>query len=282
MTRQEPFVIRLGQPIDAGRLSREIRIDESGRVEMTVESNEDDATRPSIGVYGTNIGPDHAARLRQMLLSLEHLKTAPSEELPPGESMALVSLTEQGTTRSRHIDPYSSVPAICRAADEFRHLEEEALKQPHRVVGLRSAIQLEPEAPRASLRITLRVTSIGTEPVAISDPRVADGTQNLAGFTLSAVRSDLPPQDIWPQHSKHIRLSAQHLVASEVPGAQGAPGVLSLKPNEQASFTYAATLDGWEPGTYSAKMILETGSPQGLVLVGRIVSMPVAVDVRGQ
>lgn len=276
--KDESFSISVSYPLDEGGLRYLLRIDQTGRAALTIESNVEEPEAEAIGIYQADIGREKALELKNMFSTLSKRPMPDSEPGLPTIPMVHVTLEEGGKTESRTIEPSSSSPAMCKVADHLKEVGKEVHKHPLRVIKLKAGLEKALVVRSEPIKLTIRLMSEGSEPVKIIDPLKAVKT-SAGGFTVWGVRSDLPPADLWPQHSKHQAITPEYLVKADVPKEADAVGVLVLKPAQTVSYEFNIPID-WEPGEYAVKIIFETISSSANVLKGNIISMPSKLKVQ--
>ncbi len=273
-----PFSISLSYPLDEGGLRYFLQIDHTGRAELVLESNVETPQIESIGIFQDNIGYDRALQLKNMFSTLRKMAVPAGDASVPTEIMVHVSLEEYGVTESRIIDPSTSPPAMCKAAEHLKAVGNDLLSHPLSTVSLKTGIDQDWIVCDDPIKVSIELTAQGKDRVMIVDPVKAVGN-NSGGFIIWGVRSDLPPADLWPEHSKHHALIPAYLTKAKIPNEPDANGLLTLKPAQQAFYEFTIPID-WEPGEYSVKFIFETYPDVGKGIKGSIISLPVKLKVR--
>jgi len=187
----------------------------------------------------------------------------------------MVSLEEAGKVIERKVDPYTTTPAICQIADQLDAIKEQAFKMPVQVLAMDFSLLNTKVEKNQKLILDINFTIQGTEIVKAISPIGKIGKPS--GFAIQAVRSDIPIEDVWPEHSKNLLLEKDHLVDTRIP-PQDEPDLIALKPYQRASFSFNIPVD-WEYGQYDIKLIFKTISSQPDVLHGVITSVPVTLTV---
>ena len=270
-----PFTISVMFPADEAGLNYILRIDETGRTEFTAESNELKPNVPAIGVYRTDIKAKQALKLKDTLLKLDKRGIPPSEPLPPGSDVVVISLEQEDSIIRRTLDPSALTPAMCKVAEDISAIREQAYKRPIRVITMDVSLPNTKVQQNQKLSLDIRLTAQGMDVVKVINP-IGKNNQS-GGITIRAVRSDLPIEEIWPQHSKHLSLEDDHLVNAKIP-PQDDPNLLTLRPSQIAYFSFNIRVD-WEPGQYDLRAIFESLSSQSDVLKGKITSGSVTLTV---
>jgi hypothetical protein len=275
MSQEEPFSISASFSVDETGLVHRMTIQHTGQVELVEESTADEPGRYTIGVYAVDIGPKRAQEFRSVWAALSRSPLPKSEPVPPGITLVRVNLEERGKTETWMIDPSTSPPAMCRAAERIRDFAKEVRKKPVREVELKTGLDPNVVDRSASLRLAVRLNGRGTEAARVVDPFKAAQT-GAGGFTLWGVRSDLPPADLWPQHSKQQVLTSRDATKSPQSGSNE---FLAIPPNQTAVYEFNVPIT-WEPGEYAVKVIFETLTSSDGAINGKIISAPVKVRVR--
>ncbi len=274
---QTPFTITASFPVDEGGLHHLIRLDETGRVDLVVENNADDADGDAIGAYRTEIGAERARELRDIWTTLSKRPRPTVPPVPPGAPMVMATLEEEGKKETWMIEPSSSPPAMCKAADHLRELGKEAVKKPLREIKMQAKLEQAAVEKSAAVKLVIQLSANGVEPVGIVDPLKAP-LMRQGGFTFWGVRSDLPPADLWPHHSVHQLLTTNFLKSSKTPNEPTKEGELFLEPPQTAEYEFSIPVN-WEPGEYEIRVIFETLSASSKTLRGKITSAPVKLKV---
>ena len=275
MSQEEPFTISASFSVDETSLVHRITIQHTGHVELVEESTADEPGRYTIGVYAVDIGSKRAQEFRGVWAALSRNPLPKPEPVPPGTTLVRVTLDEHGKTETWMIDPSTSPPAMCRAAERLQEFAKEVRKKPVREVGLKTELDPKVVDRSAPLRLTVRLTSSGAEAAQVLDPFKAP-QMGAGGFTLWGVRSDLPPADLWPQHSKQQVLTSRDATKSPPPGSNE---FLVIPPNQAAAYEFNVPIT-WEPGEYAVKIIFESLTGSEGAINGKIVSAPVKLRVR--
>jgi len=274
---QESFLITASFPIDEGGLHYTVSIDQTGRAELTIESNEEIPNDQSIGVYRAEIGQERAVDLKNNLKRLSKKPIPDSEPAPPGTPMVLVTLEENGEKISRIIDPSTSTKAMCKVADDIRSIGEEARQNPFRVINMQVDIDKDTVVRSESVRLAVRLTAEGSKEISIANPlNMITAKENV--FVFWGVRSDIPPMELWPYHSKHQKLTKEFLLNSELPEDFETEDLLKLEPSQMIMFEFNIPID-WEAGEYSIKVIFDAKGPKEKVLFGSIRSIATKLKV---
>lgn len=276
---QTPFVITASFPIGDGTLRYVVSLDQSGRTDLILESNEQDPANQAIGVYRTDIGERRAQEARNAWIALKRAPQPSPQIVPPGTPMVLATLEEGGKKEEWLIDPVTSSPAMCRAAEHLRNLGQEALKNPVREFRMHIQADKAEVGQSESVKISVQLTANGVEPVVIADPLPA-AAAGSGGITIWGLRSDIPPADLWPFHSNHQLLTPKFLDRSVIPDQSAAKGELVLQPRQSATYEFNIPIN-WEAGEYAVKIIFETFAGSDKALRGKIVSAPVTLRVKG-
>lgn len=271
----EPFVISVSFPAGEFGLCHSLRIEHTGQGVLTSESNRSESDIQAIGVYRTEIGATRATELRDNLVMLEKRGLPLSEPLPPGSEMVVITLEQAGKVTERFVDPHTSTAAICQIADQLTKIMEQAYKKPVRVATMDISLPNTELQQNGRMSLGIKLGTQGTQVVKIVNPVAEDG--QASGISVAGIRSDLPLEEIWPEHSKNLKVTQDLLVNAETP-TQDEPGLLALRPSQTASFSFSIPID-WEPGQYDVRISLETLSSEPEVLNGRITSSPVSLRV---
>lgn len=272
----ENFVITVQYPTQDRGFTCDLRIDQAGLAEWTVRSNSLKPDTQTVGLYRADIGPGRAVDLRTTLDLLDKRGLPAPKPLPPGQDIPVVRLEQNSQVRSRHIDPQSTSPAICQTAEQFRTIIQEAVKNPIRTVTLESVVSANTVTRGQPLLLTISLVAQGKENISTAHP--ATRNTALGGTIVWGVRSDIPVEDRWPQHSQQLTLAPNHLVEQSM--AQPSDGnILILAPGQAARFKFSIPLD-WEPGQYDLRIIYLSLGSQAEVLNGRITSLPVTFTIR--
>jgi len=275
LMNQGPFTITASFDADEGGLRHLLRLDHTGRADLVIESNVLEPATEAIGVYRAEIGKERAQEFRGVWAALSSRSMPESQPVPPGSTMVLVSLEEAGSTKTWMIEPSSSPPAMCKAAERFREVGKEAEKNPVREIRLKASLDKTVIERSTSVKVTIKLTAEGVEHVSVVNPLTAP-RKRTGGFTLWGVRSDLPPADIWPQHSIHKVLTSELLAASHDHIKEE---FLMLPPGQTSVYEFNVPIT-WEPGEYAVKVIFESLYSADKVLKGKIVSLPAKVKVQ--
>lgn len=273
-----PFSISVAYPLDEGGFRYFLRIDHTGRAELTIESNVETPRIEAIGIYGKDIGYDRALALKGMFSTLRKRPLPSGEPGLPTVPMVHVTLEEFGMTESRMIDPTTSPPAMCKVADHLKDVGKELIAHPLKVITMKTGVEKNRLVRSEPLKLSVGLTAEGSEAVMAVNP-LAAADKGEGGFTLWGVRSDLPSRDLWPQHSKHQALTEGHLLNADIPVQVESPGILVLKPYERAQYEFIIPIT-WEPGEYAVKIIFESIPVTDRALRGNIISMPFTLAVR--
>jgi hypothetical protein len=271
----DTFVISVTYPSDKRGFSEILRIDATGSVELTCESSTFTPDSREIGLYGGSVAEDQAEELKDSLLMLEKRGLPPREPMPPGSDLVVISLQQDEQITERRIDPHASSPAICKVAERFETIKKACRENPVRVVAMTCSLSGNSVNRQRTLSVEVRLSAQGEEPVKIHAP--VGKTEETGGLSVRAVRSDLPVEEIWPQHTKHLILTEQMLSASDGPTPDDA-GLLGLAPGESASYSFDFPVD-WEAGRYDLRVLFETLASGQDVLKGIITSPPTTVEV---
>jgi hypothetical protein len=274
----EKFVITIQYPTEDRGFTCDLRVDQTGLTEWTVRSNSLTSEDPTVGVYQTNIGPQRASELRTTLEMLDKRGLPAHEPLPPGEDLPVISLEQNGQVRSERVDPHLSSPAICKTSEHFKGVILQARRNPIRTITLKTSVHPDAVLPNQPLRFSLFLEANGTENVQVAYP--APKSTRLGGVIVWAMRSDIPIEERWPQHSKQLTLAAEHLIEKILP-QPGDENYLVLSPAQTAQFQCSVPMD-WEPGEYDLRIIYFTLGSDPSVLNGRITSQPTTLTVRPQ
>ncbi|MHC4583095.1 MAG: hypothetical protein ACYS3N_01115 [Planctomycetota bacterium] len=271
----DQFIISVRFPCGEIGFNHILRIDETGRAKLTKETNKPNPKIQAIGIYHTDIGTKKARKLRDSLSTLDKRGIPRSEPVPPGFEFVVVSLEEAGNVIKRKVDPYTTTPAICQIADQLGAIKEQASKMPIQVLVMDFSLLNTKVEKNQKLSLDIHFATQGTEIIKAINPIGEMGKPS--GFAIQAVRSDIPIEEIWPEHSKTLLLEKDHLVDTKIP-LQDEPDLVVLKPSQRASFSFNIPVD-WESGQYDLKVIFKTISAQPDVLHGVITSVPVTLTV---
>ncbi len=276
---KEEFTIEVSFPADEAGLVDQLKFDQDGNTELTMESSEQNANAMSIGRYFMSIDNQKATDLKNKFDRIERQGIPKGDIAPPGSEMVTVRLSQGSKKVIRTIDPSASSQTMCAVSDELKDIANQAaMKGPVHVVTMEADIQEDKVAVGGSLTIQITLRSTGTKDAVFVNPLSPVKEKSKSGrFTLWAVRSDLPPEDLWPHHSFHNELSATLLDNIQIPPQEN-DGVIKLKPSETAEFIFHQKID-CEPGGYAVKIIFETLNDEAELLNGKIISQAIAVTV---
>lgn len=266
-------------PADEAGLEDSFMVDQDGKAELTMESSEQNPDLFSIGYYTMDIGSKKADDLKKKLDRIQRSGIPAGDMAPPGTQMVRVKIIEDGKETVLTIDPGTSAPTMCALADEARDIADEtARKGSMKVVTMTVELEATDLAQGELLNCSIVLESTGKKDVSVVHPLESGGDKTQTGqFTLWAVRSDLPVEELWPHHSVHSQLMPLELVEKKIP-LQDAEGIINLPPAHTAEFKFSHTTD-WEPGTYEVKIIFETLGTSADLLKGKIISKPLTLKI---
>ena len=274
-TNQGPFTLTASFDVDEGGLRHLLRLDHTGRADLVIESHSPNQAHEAIGVYRAEIGKERAQEFKGIWAALSSRSLPESQPVPPGSPMVLVSLEEAGTKKEWLIEPSSSPPVMREAAERFREVGKEAEKNPVREIRMHVRLDKTAIDRSTPVRLMIKLEANGLEEVNVLNPLTAP-RKRIGGFTLWGVRSDLPPADLWPQHSIHKVLTPELL---STPQASASEDFLMLLPGQASVYEFNVPIT-WEPGEYTVKVIFESVINADKVLKGKIISLPVEVKLQ--
>ncbi len=273
-----PFSISTSYSLDEGGLRYCLQIDHTGQAELVLESNVETPQIESIGIFQENIGDDRALQLKNMFSALGKMPLSTGEPAVPTQLLVHVSLEEYGVTESWIIETSTCSSAMCTVAEHLKAVGKDLLSHPLSVISMKTGMVKDWVMCADPIQLSIELTAKGKNRAMIVDP-IKAVVKNSGGFTIWGVRSDLPPSDLWPEHSKHQALIPGYLTEAKVPNEPDANGLLMLKPAQQAFYEFTIPID-WDPGEYSVKIIFETYPDIDKSIKGNIISLPIKLVVR--
>ncbi len=268
--RRGTFLLTVTYPTDRIASNHVLRIDEQGSVVLEVETGLESTlvTPPeaTIGLYRAEVPPEQALELVKEARRAIRRGEGDTTPMLPDSAVVHLELVEENARRAHAVPGRGASRAIRKFSRRARGIAKLALASPARAlkaeVRLSSAVVQRGE----SLRARLILKAIGSEPVTFVDP-LDTPARALGEISLIAIRSDLAPEDLWPQHQKRLVLDHEHLVERQ--GPETRDGLCMLRPGESLDLAFDMPLS-WEPGRWSVRVSFASGAEQEHVLDGYV------------
>ena len=270
---EELFRVVFGRPIERN-FRKQLAIDQSGRCELTLESNVEIPETPVIGRFETRIDAAEAAWFHNQALRLTQRK-AELGPLLPGATLVHISVEEARVRRGEClVDPAHPPAEFVNLEQRLASIEAAARRAPVSGVRLEFALR-ESTIPRnRPVSIAVRITAVGSSRLAIIHPLYPpNGTSGR--LVLSGIRSDIPQSQLQFHHRQASELEPT------VP-QKSVWGPVYIGPNEPLVSVSEAVLD-WPPGPYRVRLIMETSGklPQVDLVLGCITTAAQQLVVAG-
>jgi|GEM_PF-2410827 len=258
---------------------QKLNIDRQGHARFESHTNWSSLDVPEMGVYQTTLAE---TELQQLAATLT---TPPFQSLPdhwgkvrPGDRTQRIRVTTNGTATEKLVGSSDPIdPGLKRVLDLLSRVAVAAKQQPLQVVRL-DLQQANIGQDGATLSLTLSLTNIGTDPVAVRSPgHLVPEANGSLSITLwpNAPATQLKPED------QRIALVTS-VRASAPPATASAAITLELAPGASAEYIAELALPSAAPGSTNVRLTYANyveRPEQREVLVGELLSRPTLINL---
>lgn len=246
--------IRYWSNVSSEAMPLEMTIYEAGLGILQVRSNRGQEKETVVGMFRAQVAPEQLDGLFAALRSDAFRSLSPPEGITPGQGVRSLSIFEskQQLVEKFATDDHPPSPPFLEAEGVALKLVAALRQKPVQAVSLQGVTIPKQFVRGSTVQFDLSLANPGSEAVALPAPArwEAAGTMLMA----MAVRSDVPPTQITPQHQHFESVSGGEVTLSSINPEEGR---IAIAPGQQLKLSFTKKID-WPPGLYDVHLALKT------------------------
>lgn len=221
---------------------------------LQVRSNQGQDGGAVVGMFRAQVAQKQLDSIYAIMRSTAFRSLPLPEGLAPGEGVRSLTLVEpkQVAVEKHAVVDQPTLGPFQEAEALSLQLVAELRKKPVQVISLPEVDIPKQVAQGKAVQLTCILANPGSEAVALPAPSTWKASNTM--LMVVAVRSDVPPTQITPQHQHFEAVAGDEVIQVSIPPTDGR---MIIPPGQQLKLSFKKSIN-WPPGMYIVHLALRT------------------------